>query len=335
MPTAEPLAIPPSNLSQPATPCPCGRTDSLHECCLPVAQRLRSGPAQHTGPGAQPTPFDEIRASCALLLWSLLTQEIPGLALRQSLSSAAREFWGVALSESPSGTSCEDPAGLAAPLAAGPDVPHADTAYADALFERTWGAVDAGTLTWVLGTLPAYARADPLVAELALDWLLWDKAWLRGHPACSWLLQTPSFAGRARAQKTGEALLRSRVGLWRLEEALPGRGFLLADRLSGAQTPLHTTSDPWPDPERLLLARVYSFGRWRLLAGRCLLLDPEEASELILALRHRARAVGAPDRDDPRWLGWLKAEMIPMAINRWLGSRLALPCPGRYHGTHC
>ena len=86
-----------------ATPCPCGRAHSLGDCCLPLAQRLRAGPQNHAG--STPTsPFDEIRASCALLLWGLLARRLPGLPLRKGLSGAAREFWGVALSGQPEPT---------------------------------------------------------------------------------------------------------------------------------------------------------------------------------------------------------------------------------------
>jgi hypothetical protein len=336
----------------------------LGKCCLPLAQRLRAA-GSHPG---QPTPFDEIKASSALLLWGLLCREA-GPAMRASLSAAARRFWGtaiapplaeaLALAEAMAPASVatrkrsnvtneavprrrrsrppeQGFAGAAAPTLAGSDraasadgssrqpVGHlareAEVAYGTGLFERTWGAVDPGTRTWMLESLPAPARADMIVAELALDWLLFDEPWLRGRPACDLLLKGESFAHSARIQATARGILGSRLGLWRLERALPRAGLLLRDRLTGVETLVNTPSGPWPDPHRHLLARVYRFGRWRLVGGRSLLLDPTAGAELLTAVHLRARAPGAPGPTDPRWRGWLKAQLVPAFVHVWLSA---------------
>ena len=319
-------------------PCPCGRELSLDRCCLPVAQHLRTG----SDPQAQPSPYDEIRASCALLLWGMLHQKVPSVTVQRQLSAAARRFWGVALSA----TSVIDPfadaayPGCQAPVA----LPSAhdvgdpenlagearESHYAMSLFERTWAALDPETRSWLLGTLPAFVRLDPIIGEMALDWLLWDGPWLRGAPAAQWLLESSSFLVPTRIQRTGQAILHSHIGLWHLEEAIPRRGFVLHDRLSGARRLLHTASDPWPDShERLLLARLYRFGGWNLIGGRCLLLDQVAVTEIIEALARRTTALDGPSPTDPDWPALLKAQMIPIALNCWLGHRLALPAgPG-------
>ncbi len=305
--------------------CPCGRPHPLSDCCLPLARRLRRGRGQ------RPSPFDEIRATSALLLWSLLAREAPGGAVIGALSVAARRFWGPVLATALDG-------GINAPLLGAPDFSTDDEAddYGDRLFDRTWGAVDPGTLTFLLGTLPSFVRTDPLLVEFALDWMLWDQPWLRAHPAGHWTARSQSLAGRPRVQRTYRAILRSRLGLWVLKETIPGTGFHLVDRLTGTKTFLHTSSDPWPDAdERLLLGRVYAFGTWRLLGGRCLLLDPMAVDDLLTALCTRAKALDGPDPRDPRWHGWLKAELIPLVAGQWVASRLAPPHPDQYHGTYC
>lgn len=98
----------------------------------------------------------------------------------------------------------------------------------------------------------------------------------------------------------------------------------------------HLSSEPWPDAnDRLLLGRVYAFGTWRLLAGRCLLLDPMAVDDLLTALLARAKALDGPDPRDPRWHGWLKAEIVPLVAGQWVASRLSPPRPDQYHGTYC
>ena len=311
----------------PAFPCPCGRAHPLVECCLPVAQRLRQGS------GARPSPFDEIRATSSLLLWGLLARELPSTPIISSLSGAAHRFWGTVLAASLGGGGNTTP----------PDSPQTTTSkgthdaeYGRRLFERTWGTTDAETRTWMLGTLPSFVRGEPLLGELALDWLLWDQPWLRGKPGAYWTARSGPLTGRRRVRRTYEAVLRSRLGLWRLQEAVPRWGFRLVDRLTGDRTWLHTPSDPWPDAdERLLLARVYTFGNWHLLAGRSLLLDPTAVDDLLTSLHARATATNAPQPSDPRWRGWLKAELVPVAAAQWVAARLAPPPPDRYHGTYC
>jgi hypothetical protein len=286
---------------------------------LPLAQRLRAA-GSHPG---QPTPFDEIKASSALLLWGLFCREA-GPAMRASLSAAARRFWGTAMAPplaealALAGSDRAASADGSSRQPVGHLAREAEVAYGTGLFERTWGAVDPGTRTWMLESLPAPARADMIVAELALDWLLFDEPWLRGRPACDLLLKGESFADSARIQATARGILGSRLGLWRLEKALPRAGLLLRDRLTGVETFVNTPSEPWPDPHRHLLARVYRFGRWRLVGGRCLLLDPTAGTELLTALHLRAQAPGAPAPTDPRWRGWLKAQLVPAFVSVWL-----------------
>jgi len=308
-----------------ALPCPCGRALALTDCCLPLAHKLRQGT------GVRPSPFDEIRASSALLLWGLLSTERHTTPITQSLSRQAHRFWGAILTAALAPASPERITECV-PIA-GND---ATANYGTRMFERTWGSTDAETRTWLWSTLPAFARAEPLLGEMALDWLLWDQPWLRRRPAAHWTAHRESLSRRPRVQRTYQAILRSQLGLWRLEEAVPHHGFRLLDRLTGDRTLLHTDSDPWPEAnERLLLARVYSFGRWRLLAGRCLLLDPIAVQRLLAAIEARAAATSAPSPHDPHWRAWLKAELIPLAAGQWLATRLAPPPPARYHGTHC
>lgn len=310
--------------AQPSLPCPCGRAHPLVECCLPVAQQLRRSGGDH------PQPFDEIRATSALLLWGLLAREQPASPLVTALSLAARRFWGPVLAATFS------PDAPHAPISSGAPMPAADPEYGCRLFERTWGAADPASRSWLHATLPVFVCADTVLGELALDWLLWDHPWMRGRPAAHWTAQTASMSGHRRVRRTTDAILRSRLGLWRLDEAIPRRGFRLTDRLTGDRTLLHTASDPWPDPdERLMLARIYCFGDWRLLAGRCLLLDPVAVDALLTALHTRALALQAPPAQDPRWRPWLKAELAPLVAAQWLSTRLAPPPPDRYHGTYC
>lgn len=363
MPVPAAAPTPPELIPHLATPCPCGRNHCLGDCCLPLARRLRTA----GGHQQQPTPFDEIKASGALLLWGLFCRDA-GPAMRASLSAAARRFWGEASaaalanavaaqasapSRPPTGAprpsllanavagyssaASPPPAGGPRPsfltntaTAHGSSAPRpqgtiateaeAEVAYGIGLFERTWGAVDPGTRTWMLESLPAPARADMIVAELALDWLLFDEPWLRGRPACEWLLKGAAFAGSARIQAAARGILGSRLGLWRLERARPRAGLLLRDRLTGVETFVNTPSEPWPDPHRHLLARVYRFGRWRLVGGRCLLLDPTAGAELLTALHLRSRVPGGPAPTDPRWRGWLKAQLVPAFVSLWLRS---------------
>jgi hypothetical protein len=191
-------------------------------------------------------------------------------------------------------------------------------------------------VSWLLGALPQFVRDDPLIGEMALDWLLWDEPWLRGHPGGQWTARSGSLAQRPRVRRTYEAILGSRIGLWRLDEHFPGRAFRLIDRLTGERTVLHTSSSPWPDSEeRLLLARVYAFGSWRLLAGRCVLLIPEAVDCLLSDLSDLATTTHAPKPSDPRWRAWLEPNLAPLIARHWAATRLAPPPPDRYHGTHC
>jgi len=298
------------------------------ECCLSVAQRLRCSCGQ------PPSPFDEIRASSALLLWSLLAAPGRNTPTTRSLSRAAQRFWGVVLARVFDGTS--GVASARRPWRHVASTRDQRTAYALRLFNRTWGPVDGGTRSWLLGSLPPFARPDAVLGELSLDWLLWDAPWLKGHPGAHWAVRASRLLDQPRVRAAHEAILRSRLGLWRIEEQRPGRGFLLCDRLTGERTPLHTDSDPWPDAaERLLLARVYAFGDWRLVGGRSLLLDATAVDRLLTALQTRAAALAAPAPGDPRWRAWLKAELAPVVAAEWLASRLAPLPPDRYHGTYC
>ena len=96
-----------------------------------------------------------------------------------------------------------------------------------------------------------------------------------------------------------------------------------------------TSSDPWPDSdERILLARIYSFGPWRLIAGRSLLLLPEAVDCLLVDLNARAVATSAPQPSDPQWKAWLGPHLLPLIARQWV-ARLAPPPPDRYHGTYC
>ncbi len=328
-----------SRSPRPALPCPCGRDQSLVECCLPVAQRLRRGA------GGRPSPFDEIRATSALMLWGLLSREEPGSAVLSALSAAAQRFWCSVLSAAsggatPLGASGDSPwrapglSGLT-PDTLGPPVLEQDLAYGRCLFERVWAAADAETVTWLLAALPQYVRDDPVLGELALDWLLWDEPWLRGAPAASWTARSDALAARPRLRHTYASILDSRVGLWRLEEHLPGRAFRLVDRLTGDRTTVHTSSPPWPEPEeRALLARTYSFGRWRLLGGRCLLLAPDAVDCLLADLAERAASSSAPKPADPRWRGWLAPQLLPLTARHWAARRLpAMPTKAETAGA--
>ncbi len=339
-PPLQHLAATPAGPSAgPTLPCPCGRDHPLAECCLPVAQRLRRGA------GGRPSPFDEIRATSALLLWGLLSREAPDSPVRAALSAAARRFWCSALSGGP-GDATTPVADADSPWRT-PDLSGSDpdpeqplldpeeSAYGRGLFERIWCSADAETLTWLLGALPAFIRDDPVLGEIAIDWVLWDEPWLKQRPGGHWTAQSTGLSSRPRVRRTYEAILRSRIGLWRLEEHLPGRGFRLADRLTGDRTLLTTNSDPWPDSdERLLLARIYSFGPWRLIAGRSLLLLPEAVDCLLVDLNARAVATSAPPPSDPQWKAWLGPQLIPLIARQWV-ARLAPPPPDRYHGTYC
>jgi hypothetical protein len=323
-----------------------------------VARRLRAPDGQ------PPSPFDEVRAASALLLWSLLAAQRRTTPATRSLSRAARCFWGPVLARALDDRRCFTPAARSAPSSAWPPdrgvmaqdlsscaiapqirarrlggcarAADSQDLQAVQLFERTWGAVELGTRSWLFSTLPSFARHDAALAELSLDWLLWDAPWLRHRSGAHWTMRASALHDRPRVRETYEAILRSRLGLWRLDEHLPRRGFRLVDRLTGDRTLLHTDSDPWPDTdERLLLARVYAFGDWRLLGGRCLLLDTKAIDRLLTALHGRASALSAPSPRDPRWRVWLKAELVPLIAAEWLSTRLAPPPPDRYHGTYC
>ena len=76
------------------------------------------------------------------------------MPLRRGLSTAAREFWGVGLSGSALGNPDATPTNDAARAAltdmaaeSGPGLVDTEAAYADALFDRTWGLVDGATRT--------------------------------------------------------------------------------------------------------------------------------------------------------------------------------------------
>jgi hypothetical protein len=316
----------------------------MMKCCLPVAQQLRQGAGGH------PTPFDEIRAASALLLWGLLATNRLGTC--RDLSAAARRFWGPVLhtaampleeNEQPfysgsaltADSSHRDAAKTGSPEAPGAQ-PNALDGFGHSLFERTWGATDAGTLTCLLEDLPAPLRTDALVAELALDWLLWDEPWLRHRPAARWLARSTTMKNQPRVQRTYESILSSRVGVWHLEDAVPNHGFQLRDRLTGDRTFVNTPSDPWPDAnQRLLVARIYPFNEWRLIGGRCLLLDPVAADRLLTTLEQRRVATKAPTSTDPRWRPWLKAALLPAVAGECFRGKLATPPAGRYHGARC
>ena len=334
--------------------CPCGRSEALAECCLPIAEQLRRGSS------GNPTPFDEIRASSSLLLWSLLATEGSSTAVIRSLSHAAHRFWGPILARTYGEAAIGDPNARPEKPESAREVllmarcgdgdnpfdsllhkrPGADDdgdgRYGSLLFDRLWGAVDAGTLTWMRSSFPTHALNDPLLGELALDWLLWDAPWLRRQPAAHWTARTAVLSRRNRVRRTTDAILGSRLGLWRLDEALPPHGFRLTDHLTGERTFLNTTSTPWPHPdERLLLARIYDFGDWHLLGGRCLLMDPFAVEALLHDLATRARDTNAPSPREPHWRPWIKAQLPPIAAAQWLAGKLAPEPPARYHGTYC
>ena len=313
-----PLPIPSGDAT--TRPCPCGRARALAQCCLPVAHELRGARRQ------RPSPFDEVRAGSALLLWSLLAREAPSEAVGGALSVAARRFWGPVLAAALDG-------GSRAPLLGAPTT---EDDYGARLFERLWAGSGAETYSWLLGSVPGFVRCDALLNELALDWLLWDEPWLRSRAAAHWTARTRAISDHRRVRTTYAAILRSRVSVYRLDDVVPGAGFRLVDRLTGGRSFLHTSSEPWPDAdERLLFARIYRFGRWQLLGGRCLLLDPSAVDELLTALQSRRAATSAPAPTDPRWRGWLKSTLIPLVAGQWVGSRLVLPSPDRYHGADC
>lgn len=347
--------ITPNDPGTTALLCPCGRSVALAECCLPIAEHLRRGSS------GNPTPFDEIRASSSLLLWSLLATERPTTAVMRALSHAAHRFWGPILAghygpigigeqddrpEAPQSTHdvwrlARGHEGDDNPFDALTGTAHTaeeddDDQYGARLFDRIWGVIDPATLTWLRSSLPAYVLTDPVLGEIALDWLLWDAPWLRQRPAAHWAARTGALSRRNRVRRTTDAIIGSRVGLWRLDETVPPHGFRLTDHFTGDRTFLNTTSTPWPQPdERLLLARIYDFGDWHLLGGRCLLMEKEAVEDLLHDLATRARAVHAPTPRDPRWRAWLKAELLPLAAAQWCTARLAPDPPARYHGTYC
>jgi len=330
--------------SRTAGTCPCGRAE-FYRCCYPVALRLRGGQGGRRLPAS---PFDEIRASAALMLWGLIAGAEAGTSpdtgdVRVGLSSAARRFWGMVAGE---------------PSLAGAAPPDSGSAYGAALFERTWHSLDEGTRTWLLETLPPGLRYDAVVGELALDWLLWDAPWLGGEPAAAWFLRTHGVTSGQRVRDVIRSLLRSRPGLYRLENPpgpdLPGpaddptgdiprnRGdgpaahpsLLLDDLLGGASIRVHTPTPPWPDPERCLLVRTYRFGSWRLAAGEGLLLSSDTVTALLDRLerdRHRQDVPGWPD---PRRERWLAGRLLPLAATVWTAARNSpplVPSPdGRY-----
>lgn len=313
--------------------CPCGRAE-FDRCCYPVALRLRAGRGGERLPAS---PFDELRASAALMLWGLTAGTAGGTdqgatseaaVVRRGLSSAARRFWGAAASE-PS-----------LPTAAPPD---SGSAYGAALFRRTWPATDDGTRTWLLGTLPPGLRYDAVLGELALDWLLWDAPWLQGQPAAAWFLRTYRSTTRRIRTLIG-SLLRSRPGLYRLADSgepsvtrpdPPVAGGLeLVDLLGGPAVRVDTPTPAWPDPERRLLVRTYRFGNWRLAAGEGLLLSPETAGELVERLERDRRNQDVPGWPDPRRDHWLAGRLLPLAAALWTAARtsptVAPPTDGRY-----
>lgn len=309
--------------------CLCGRAE-FDRCCYPVALRLRSGRADRRLP---PSPFDQLRASGALMLWGLTAGPMaettrPTARVRRSLSSAARRFWGTIAS---------------LPSVATTAPPDAGSPYGAALFDRTWCGADEGTRTWLLSTLPPGLRHDPVVGELAVDWLLWDAPWLAGEPAATWFLHTRRSTTGPRTLGVIRSLLRSRPGLYRLAGSdpppspLPQRPVLeLADLLGGPCVRVDTPTPAWPDPERSLLVRTYRFRSWRLAAGEGLLLAPETASRLLDDLERDRRHQGVPGWPDPRRERWLKGRLLPLAAAVWCSARassgVVRDTSGRYDG---
>ena len=305
-------------------PCPCGRDRELHECCLPLAVQLRDGP--HGGPDGGPfggrrarSPVGELRASVALLLWGLLSHRSGNAELRAAHSMAARVFWGTVMHANPI-------------WAAGTTL---NGNYGRELFERLWGRVEPETRTWMLATLPPAFRGDSNLGTLALDWLLWDAPWLGGHPAGRWLGQSSFLGRREHSRRVLDSLLRSRVGLYGLERAIPGTGLRLRDMVTGSTTLVHTPTPPWDHQDRVLALRVFHLGNWRIAAGDGLLLPPATAEEVLQSLETLRDAQRAPAWPAPGWQSWSKAWLLPLLARHLTQHRtsqwVAHPTPDRYH----
>jgi hypothetical protein len=239
--------------------------------------------------------------------------------LRAAHSTAARVFWGTVMHANPvwaPGTSL-------------------DGTYGRELFERLWGRVEPATRTWMLAALPPAFRGDRVLGTLALDWLLWDAPWLGGHSAGRWLGQS-SFLGRGeRSRRVLDSLLRSRVGIYGFERAIPGRGLKLRDMVTGSTTLVHTPSPPWDHRDRVLALRVFRLGNWRIAAGDGLLLPQTTAEEVLQSLETLRDAQRAPAWPTPGWQSWSKAWLLPLLARHLTQHRtsqwVAHPAPDRYH----
>ncbi|MFQ5743829.1 MAG: hypothetical protein ACE5HV_09610 [Acidobacteriota bacterium] len=308
-----------------------------------------------------------MRASASLLLWGLLCRQPVDPVLRLTLSCAARKFWGTVLYAPVAGSGhkaagVSDPYGhrndagngnagrhrppghLRPPALPDPAGVEMDPRYGAALFERLWSSVDAATMAWLLETLPPAGRHDPLLGEMALDWLLWDAPWLKGRPAVAWLLRGSPFFSKPRCRRTARSILRSRVGLYTLHGVVAGKGLELCDLLTGSRALVRTPTPAWPDAGKRLLVRFYRFGPWQLAGGEGLLLPARPTRSLIGSVHSLASTARAPAWPDPRWRHWLKCWIAPLAARHWLRlhtalpraatglDRLAQPHPGRYHG---
>ncbi len=321
------LAVSPHTTEPPkglVHPCPCGRGRELHECCLPLAVQLRDGLTSHHSRGPfgghqAASPVSELRASVALLLWGLLSHRSGNAGLRAAHSTAARLFWGTVMHANPV-------------WAAGTIL---DGNYGRELFERLWGKVEPATRTWMLAALPPAFRGDRILGTLALDWLLWDAPWLGGHPAGRWLGQRSFLGSGEHSRRVLDSLLRSRVGLYALDRAVPGRGLRLRDTVTGSTTLVHTPTPPWNHQDRILALRVFHLGTWRIAAGDGLLLPPATVEEVLHSLETLREAMRAPTWPAPGWQCWSKAWLLPLLARHVTQHRtkrwVAHPTPDRYH----
>ncbi len=301
-------------------PCPCGRGRELHECCLPLAVQLKEGPRAGPFGGRQRgSPVGELRASAALLLWGLLSHRSANAELRAAHSMAARVFWGTVMHANPI-------------WAAGTTL---NGNYGRELFERLWGRVEPETRTWILATLPPAFRGDSNLGTLALDWLLWDAPWLGGYPAGRWLGQSSFLGRREQSRRVLDSLLRSHVGLYEFERAIPGMGLELRDMVTGSTTLVNTPTPPWNHQERILALRVFSLGHWRIASGDGLLLPPATAEEVLQSLETLRDAQRAPAWPAPGWQIWSKAWLLPLLARHLTQHRtsqwVARPTQDRYH----
>jgi hypothetical protein len=210
-----------------------------------------------------------------------------------------------------------------------------DGGYGRELFERVWGKVDPGTRTWMLSAIPPAFRASGLLNTLALDWLLWDAPWLRGHPAGQWLRQS-SFLGRGeQLRRVISSLLGSRVGLYRFDRALPGRGLELRDMATGCRTLVNTPTPPWGHTDRILALRILPLGNWQIAAGEGLLLPNTIAEEILESLEAVRVIHNAPAWPSPGWRSWSGAWLLPLiarhVTQQRMNRRVAHSTPDRYH----